>query len=228
MMVAYSERLDRALVLAAAVHDDQRRKGTAIPYIIHPYHVALILDRHGWPEDVVVAGALHDVLEDAKCERPEFRDRVRRVCPALSTAPDEEAGFRGAVGDFIRRSFGAHVLEMVLRVTEEKTDARGERRPWKTRKEEQLAVMQQAPPEVVALKAADLVHNVQAIARDLRAAGPGVMARFNAPPAEVRWSYRELTKLVVAKLGEENPLARELTQVVAGFEEAFDEHSCQA
>ncbi len=87
-MIAYSERLDRALVLAAAVHQVQVRKGTAVPYIIHPYQVALILDRHGWPEDVVVAGALHDVLEDAKCEKPEFRQRLRTACPG----PDRRAG----------------------------------------------------------------------------------------------------------------------------------------
>lgn len=220
-MIAYSERLDRAFVLAAAVHDVQRRKGTAIPYIIHPYHVALILDRHGWPEDVVVAGALHDVLEDARCERPEFRERVRQVCPALTAAPDDEAGFRRALGDHIRHAFGEQVLEMVVHVTEQKTDANGERRPWKTRKQEQLAVMLQAPPEVAALKAADLVHNVQAIARDVRATGPGVMARFNAPPADVRWSYREMMNVLVSKLGEDDPLARELTHVVAEFEEAL-------
>ena len=211
-MVAYSERLDRAFVLAAAVHDVQLRKGTAIPYIIHPYQVALILDRHGWPEDVVVAGALHDVLEDARCEKPEFRERVRQVCPALAAAPDDEAGFRRAVGDYIRHTFGEQVLDLVAHVTEEKKDADGERRPWRTRKQEQLAAMQQAPREVAALKAADLLHNVQAIARDVRTAGIGVMARFNAPPADVRRSYREISNVVVAKLGEEDPLARELTR----------------
>jgi len=217
-MTAYSERVDRALVLAAAVHDVQRRKGTAIPYIIHPYQVALILDRHGWHEDVVVAGALHDVLEDAKCEKPEFRDRVRRVCPDLATSPDNETGFRWALGDYIRRTFGEHVLAMVAYVTEEKKDASGEPRPWKTRKQEQLAALQQAPREAAALKAADMVHNARAIVRDVRAGLPGVMGRFNAQPADVRWAYREFTDLVIAKLGTDNPLARELTKVVAEFE----------
>ncbi|MBE3134098.1 MAG: HD domain-containing protein [Acidobacteria bacterium] len=220
-MTAYSERLDRALVLAAAVHDVQLRKGTAVPYIIHPYHVALILDRHGWPEDVVVAGALHDVLEDAKCEEPEFRERVRAVCPDLASAPEDEAGFRCALGDHIQRVFGEGVLAIVRHVTEEKKERSGERRPWKTRKLEQLESMKRASREVAALKAADLLHNGRAIARDVRAAGPSVMARFNAPPAEVLWYYRSALDLVVGRLGEENPLARELQGVVVEFEAAF-------
>ncbi len=95
------------------------------------------------------------------------------------------------------------MLDLVAHVTEDKRTRDGERRPWKTRKHEQLAAMKQARREVAALKAADLVHNVQAIARDVRTAGIGVMARFNAPPADVRRSYREISNVVVAKLGEE-------------------------
>ena len=220
-MTAYSERLDRALALAAAVHEVQRRKGTAIPYIIHPYHVALILDRHGWPEDVVVAGALHDVLEDARCEKPDFRERLRAVCPALTGAPEDEKGFRRALGTHIGEAFGASVLEFVSNVTEDKKTAGGEARPWKTRKLEQLDVLGRAGREVAALKAADVLHNARSIARALRSDGASAMDRFNAPPHEVLWQYRAISALVDGKLGGDDPLARELDTVVRDFEEAL-------
>ena len=55
---AYSERIDAALRFAAAAHGDQVRKGTNVPYVMHPFHVGLLLDRHGYAEDVVVAGIL--------------------------------------------------------------------------------------------------------------------------------------------------------------------------
>ncbi len=220
-MNAYSERLDRALALAAAVHEVQRRKGTAIPYIIHPYHVALILDRHGWPEDVVVAGALHDVLEDARCEKPDFRERLRDVCPGLGAAPEDEKGFRRALGAHIGEAFGPAVLAFVTDVTEEKKTPDGEPRPWKTRKLEQLDVIARAGREVAALKAADVLHNAQSIARALRSDGASAMARFNAPPDEVLWQYRTVAGLVTRKLGSDDPLARELDTVVRNFEEAL-------
>ncbi len=220
-MIAYSARLDSALALAAAVHEVQRRKGTAIPYIIHPYHVALILDRHGWPEDVVVAGALHDVLEDARCEKPDFRERLKAVCPGLAGAPEDEKGFRRALGAHIGEAFGSSVLEFVAGVTEDKKTPDGEPRPWKTRKLEQLDVMARAGREVAALKAADVLHNAQSIARALRSDGATAMARFNAPPHEVLWQYRAVTELVARKLGSEDPLLRELQTVVRDFEETL-------
>jgi (p)ppGpp synthase/HD superfamily hydrolase len=218
---AYSERLDHALVLAAAVHEIQVRKGTAVPYIIHPYQVALILDRYGWSEDVVIAGALHDVLEDARCERPELRQRLRTICPGLADAPDDERGFRRALGRHIEETFGSAVREIVAYVTEEKTTEEGERRPWKTRKLEQLEILRDAGREVAALKAADVLHNVRSIARDLRTAGSSVMRRFNAPPDDVLWHYRSMVALVGAALGGDDPLARELGSVVADFEDAL-------
>lgn len=113
---AYSTRLDRALAVAAKAHAGQNRKGTDIPYIMHPFHVALILDRHGYPEDVVIAGVLHDVLEDTD---------------------HAEAS--------LRAEFGDEVVRLVKSVTEVKTEG-GTKRPWRVRKEEQLEHLRHATP----------------------------------------------------------------------------------
>jgi (p)ppGpp synthase/HD superfamily hydrolase len=51
---------------AAVWHKDQHRKypNTLVPYMSHVAGVAAVLSRHGFSEEVVAAGALHDVMED--------------------------------------------------------------------------------------------------------------------------------------------------------------------
>lgn len=54
----------RAIEFAARAHAGQYRKGTRIPYVVHPLRVAELLIAHGCSEDVAVAGLLHDTVED--------------------------------------------------------------------------------------------------------------------------------------------------------------------
>jgi (p)ppGpp synthase/HD superfamily hydrolase len=58
--------LKRAFDYAATWHKDQHRKypGVAVPYVSHIAGVASILSRHGFDDEIVAAGALHDVIED--------------------------------------------------------------------------------------------------------------------------------------------------------------------
>ena len=63
-MTGYSDRINHALAFAAKHHDQQVRKGTRLPYLTHPANVALILTRYGRDDQTVVAGILHDVIED--------------------------------------------------------------------------------------------------------------------------------------------------------------------
>ena len=57
-------RIEEAIEVAAEAHQGQFRKGTRTPYITHPYAVGLILMEAGCPEAVIVAGILHDTVED--------------------------------------------------------------------------------------------------------------------------------------------------------------------
>ena len=57
-------RIEEAIELAAQAHDGQFRKGTNTPYITHPYAVGLMLMDAGCSEAVVIAGILHDTVED--------------------------------------------------------------------------------------------------------------------------------------------------------------------
>jgi len=60
----YSDTINHALAFAAKHHDRQVRKGTRLPYLTHPANVAVILTRYGRDTETVVAGILHDVIED--------------------------------------------------------------------------------------------------------------------------------------------------------------------
>lgn len=59
-----SERLSKAIDYAVAMHRGQVRKGTHIPYIVHPMETMQILIAMHAEDDVLIAGVLHDVLED--------------------------------------------------------------------------------------------------------------------------------------------------------------------
>jgi (p)ppGpp synthase/HD superfamily hydrolase len=218
---AYSERIDAALRFAAVAHHGQVRKGTAVPYVMHPFHVGLILDRHGFGEDVVVAGILHDVLEDPHYEDSTVQQRLQDIWPVLEQAPADGDGFKEAVVTHMRTVFGQAVLDMVAHVTERKLDETGTRRPWAERKQEQLAALTVAPVEVCAIKAADCLHNLRAMAREVQNQGARAMTRFKAGPADIIWYNSGIVGHVSSRLGAGCPFARELTTALEEFKGAL-------
>jgi (p)ppGpp synthase/HD superfamily hydrolase len=152
--------LERALRWAATCHQGQFRRGCEAPYIEHAMGVALILDRLGFAEDVVIAGLLHDVVEDTDATLEQIEAR-----------------------------FGTAVAETVRRCSEIKTDAQGRKRPWIDRKRDHLEALREAPVAARAVILADKLHNLVSIELDLRE-GRSVWPSFNAERAQVLWYYR--------------------------------------
>jgi (p)ppGpp synthase/HD superfamily hydrolase len=73
--VSYPPLLDSALTFAARAHAGQRRKGTDIPYIVHPVGVMLTLQAAGETDPELLAAALlHDTLEDSGVTVDELRE----------------------------------------------------------------------------------------------------------------------------------------------------------
>jgi (p)ppGpp synthase/HD superfamily hydrolase len=66
--------IDLAIEVAAKAHENQFRKGTDIPYITHPLAVGLILAKAGCSDDVIIAGILHDTVEDTSITLDYIRD----------------------------------------------------------------------------------------------------------------------------------------------------------
>jgi hypothetical protein len=79
---------EEALRFAAVRHDGQYRKGTNIPYLTHPVAVSMLLVGDRQPTQVVVAGLLHDLIEDTLTTPEEIEKRfgkeVKRLVEAVS------------------------------------------------------------------------------------------------------------------------------------------------
>ena len=60
----FDSGIEQAIRAALHAHGGQTRKGSGVPYVSHPIHVAMSLLRLGQPSEVVQAGLLHDVVED--------------------------------------------------------------------------------------------------------------------------------------------------------------------
>ena len=67
-----SERIEKAVEFAKKAHDGQFRK-TGEPYIVHPLAVKKILEEWGMDEDTIIAGILHDTVEDTDLTLDEIR-----------------------------------------------------------------------------------------------------------------------------------------------------------
>ncbi|MCQ2570670.1 MAG: RelA/SpoT family protein [Candidatus Saccharibacteria bacterium] len=60
-----SKRIQQAIEVATKAHEGQLRK-TGEPYIIHPLAVMKILEEWNMDEDSIIAGVLHDTVEDTE------------------------------------------------------------------------------------------------------------------------------------------------------------------
>lgn len=134
----YSARFDEALHYAHHLHRDQERKATGIPYIHHLLSVAALVGENGGTEDQVIAGLLHDAIEDQG---------------GRETAEE------------IRRRFGETVVRIVEGCTD--TD-QTPKPPWRKRKEAYLAHLEHVGRDVLLVSIADKLHNARSIVMDLR------------------------------------------------------------
>lgn len=67
-----NDLLDRALLFAAKCHEGQVRKGTSRPYIVHPIETMEILSEMKADLSLLIAGLLHDTLEDTSATEEEI------------------------------------------------------------------------------------------------------------------------------------------------------------
>lgn len=92
-----SDRLDRAIEVAKQAHEGQFRK-TGEPYIIHPLAVKKILEEWGMDEDTIIAGVLHDTVEDTDLTlediRKEFGESVAFLVDGVTKLSTARTGMR--------------------------------------------------------------------------------------------------------------------------------------
>lgn len=193
-VTGYSDVINHALAFAAKHHDRQVRKGTKLPYLTHPANVAIILTRYGRDNDTVVAGILHDVIEDC------IRDGYTREM------------LEQRIGD----KFGPTVLDTVLAVTYRRHDDDGVELSGEDRKEDYLERLGTATEQARWVCAADKVHNAASLVADLRRTvdPETVWNRFGGGKSgTARW-YRQVYDRL-REVGFTAPIMTELDQASA-------------
>lgn len=92
----FTPRIRAAIRFAVQTHEldqKQKRKNKDVAYITHPVTVGIILARAGADEDTIIAGILHDTIEDSVVEKKVTHEMVEDM-------------------------FGANVAELVQSVSE--------------------------------------------------------------------------------------------------------------
>jgi (p)ppGpp synthase/HD superfamily hydrolase len=191
-VTGYSDVINHAFAFSAKHHDRQVRKGTKLPYLTHPANVAVILTRYGCDNDTIVAGILHDVIEDCVREgytRPMLEQRI---------------------GD----KFGPNVLDTVLGVTYRRHDDEGVELSADERKSDYLDRLSEANEKARWVCAADKVHNVSSIIADLRRTidPETVWNRFGGGKASTAGWYRQVYERL-REVGFDTPIMAELDAV---------------
>jgi (p)ppGpp synthase/HD superfamily hydrolase len=124
----------RAASFAARVHATHRRKGAAAePYVNHVLEVGEILATHGAPTDAIIAGLLHDTIEDSDAD------------PIPTTLAELEA------------AFGPEIAAVVAEVSDDKS------LPKEVRKGLQVRHTPKASAAAKQVKLADKIANLRTI-----------------------------------------------------------------
>ena len=159
--------VSKAIVFSAEAHDGMRRRKSDAPYILHPLEVAAIVGTMTDSQEVIAAGLLHDVVEDAGIKIEEIGEK-----------------------------FGARVMELVASETENKRENLPPEETWRIRKEESLEKLRDTDDiEVLMLWMGDKLSNIRAIYRDFTVEGNAVWEKFHQSDVSAQaWYYRSILK----------------------------------
>jgi myo-inositol-1(or 4)-monophosphatase len=159
--------VSEAIVFSTEAHDGMRRRKSDIPYILHPMEVGVIIATMTDDQEIIAAGILHDVVEDA-----------------------------GVQIEQIGEKFGERVMELVSAETENKRDELPAEQTWRIRKEESIEKLRRTDDiSVHMLWIGDKLSNIRAIYRDFQVQGVDVWKKFHQSDVKVQaWYYRSILK----------------------------------
>jgi (p)ppGpp synthase/HD superfamily hydrolase len=168
-----TDRFGDALAFAEKLHRNQTRKGNDIPHVAHLLAVAATVLEWGGDEDTAIAALLHDAVED-------------------------QGGTPTA--DLIRARFGDRVCDIVLACTDSGSADPEKKAPWEERKQHHIAKLRSADRNVALVTAADKLHNLTAILRDVRREGPDTLNRFKRPD-RLGWYFASVAEALAPHKG---------------------------
>ncbi len=174
----FSEDYQEVLRFVAQAHEGTFRKGTKIPYIVHPVEASIIADeicRELGLEETgeIIAGALlHDVIEDTKFG---YEDIAHR--------------------------FGREVADLVSNESEDKRRGQASKDTWEIRKQETIEHLLDAdlPTKIICM--GDKLSNIRTIKRDLAIMGEEMWKKFNQnDPVKHAWYYISIDSALESEL----------------------------
>ncbi len=186
----YTQKIKDAIRLAVETHEinqkQKRKGGDTVPYITHPLTVGLILARAGASEDVIIAGILHDTIEDSIKEKKVTRE-------------------------MLAEQFGETVAALVESVTEMSKGL-----PWEERKGEALKHIETFSHESILLKSADVINNLTELQDSYKREGEKLWEHFKTPEPKKENILKNAYKVISAlqRRWPENPLAPDLEYVL--------------
>ncbi len=195
-------RIQYAINRAAELHNGQMRKVSKVPFFTHPFSVAVILSEYTENEDIIIAGLLHDVLEDV---------------PKYSYSD-------------MKKEFGETIANIVRGVTEEKSPRtkKTAKETWMDRKATYLKKLKRDSHSAMMISAADKMHNLRSMMDEYRKAGDKIWGKFNAPEERKLWFYGEVLTVLKERL--KNPIVKELEKTYEEAEKLFgfecDDEKC--
>ena len=158
------KKYKKAIDYAFALHSNQYRKGTTIPYFIHLVSVSNNVIENGGNTDEAIAGLLHDAVEDQGGEK---------------------------TLKLIRKRFGNKVAKIVEECSDTKIIPKP---PWLERKKKYLSGMKKSTQSSLFVSLCDKLHNATCIVNDYQRIGRTLWKRFNAKPNQIVWYYSSLSK----------------------------------
>lgn len=188
----FTERINEAVKLACHLHRNQTRKDDHnTPYVSHLFSVAMILTTATEDEDIVIAGLMHDSLEDVP--HYTYNDLV------------ENCGERVAsIVKYVTEPLDANKMET-------------EQLPWLTRKEQYLENLRNGGPESAMVSAADKIHNTESFLFDTAKSGDVFLSKFTSSLRNKLWFHEQALAIVTEKLGVDNILVTRLTLCTEEF-----------
>lgn len=186
MDMIFTPRISDAIKLASCLHRNQTRKDEKnTPYVSHLFSVATILSSVTDDEDILIAGLLHDSLEDV----PRY------------------------TYEMLVEDCGKRVADIVIHVTEplDANKMDNEQLPWLARKEEYIRNLQAGGIESAMVSAADKIHNTESFITDTRLYGDAFLSRFGSSLRNKLWFHEQVLSIVTEKLGEDNLLVKKLS-----------------
>ena len=159
--------VSEATAFSVKAHDGMRRRNCDAPYVLHPMEVGVIVSGMTSSQEVIAAGLLHDVVEDA-----------------------------GITIEEVGEKFGERVKELVLSETENKREDLPPEETWLIRKQESLEKLRDTDDiDVLILWLGDKLSNLRAVYRTFLVEGNAVWNSFHQSDEKVQaWYYRSILK----------------------------------